>query len=144
MPETYVQVANLIEDEFKDLWGSTTYVHWPNTRFAPPSKGTSPASPAAWVRPTVSNGEAKPASPGAAITKHARHPGSFIVDVFQQDQTGDAIATGHAQTIGAHFELRNLSGIHMGAATVRTIGPKDGWHQVKVSVPFWWDSGVGS
>ncbi len=141
MLSTYTEVDNAIEAEFKALWGTTTYVHWPNTKFQPPAKTQGTPEPAAWVRPTILGGRAFPASAGAALNGHVRHPGTVTVQVFQQEDRGDGRAKALAQTIATHFQFNQaLQGVHFKAATVRTIGPKDGWHQVNVTVPFEWDS----
>lgn len=138
----YVAAINAITAEFHTLWGGAsprTPVQWPNTGEAPPAKTHGATAPAAWVRPTIVNGEAWQADAGATAKKW-RRPGTLIVQVFTQEGRGDGTGNVLAQVVVDHFQALNLDGIQFQAGTIRLAGSRDGWFQVNASVPFWFDT----
>lgn len=133
---TFSVAVKDIESRFQSIWGSTT--RWTtdgDVSFTPPTN-------AAWVRLNVRSSESEQVSLGN--TPRFRHYGVIIFQVFvpiTKQGFGARTAYSHADTIAGAFRNVNFGSpvIYCRAPNAINIGERDGWYQVNLEVPYYWD-----
>ncbi len=93
-----------------------------------------PTSGQAWVRLTILTGSGRNASLGSTLN---RWSGVIDVSIFvpQGGALGDALRL--ADVVGGIFKNASLSeGIRCRVPSIRSLGTKNGWSQINVSIPY--------
>lgn len=126
-----------IEKRFADNWTGTTAakVRYENAPFNQPKTG-------AWVALTIRDGIAQQASISSQPLN--RYPGIVVIDIFVPENTGTDEARRLAELAAAIFRNVQFSAGSSGTITCRvpyvtTIGARDGWFQLAVTVNFYRD-----
>lgn len=99
-----------------------------------------PADRRPWVRFSLQNGSSLYADIGR--DRRARRSGIVFVQVFTPDDSTTADAADLVDRAVAVFETRLLAGVTFESPRVSEVGPSDGWFQVNVAAPFWYDDMV--
>ena len=86
-----------------------------------------------WIRVNMLNAESYRS---AIHQQHYRHPGLLVIQIFVAKNSGNGVALRYGDTIAALYRGVTSGGIKFRAATVREIGPTEGWYQVNVEIPF--------
>jgi len=121
---SYDAARKTIQALLDDNWDTTKKVMSMNE--LPPESGN-------WVRLNISSAESFRA---AVKQKFYRHPGLVVVQVFVEKDKGNGLAVQYGDSIASIFRGATGGGILFRAATVREIGPTEGWYQVNVEIPF--------
>lgn len=87
-----------------------------------------------WVRLTINHGDSLTAYVGDG--PKARRTGLIHVQVFVAESQGSRPAALLADSLAAHLEYWQQGHLSTQAASVRRVGPSDGWYMYLVSVPF--------
>lgn len=125
--------------EFKSQWaaGPNTKVAFQNVEFNKPKNGES------WVRFNILQGGGNQASIGAAVRQY-RHVGVITVQVFVKENGGSRAAKSLCDSAGNIFRGKSFEddNIVCRAPGITEVGSDDGWYQVNVDIPFYWDEFV--
>lgn len=87
----------------------------------------------------ILDGEGNQITVGDPVVK--RWTGLILIQVFVPQDTGTKLARTYADSLGALFERQTFSAgasgtIRSRIASIQSIGVKDGWYQINVTVPF--------
>lgn len=119
----------IIETHIQDNWTGSS-VCWDNTKFDATGKPS-------WLRPTVQFGESRKLD----LLKRERTVGVLIIQVFVPLFSGLRGATQLADQIAALFRSVTVNTIVFKVPSQTRVGDtKDGWFQVNVTIPFYWDT----
>lgn len=100
-------------------------------RPAPPTVTTAQSNNAPWCRVSIQDGD-------SAFATHdtlTRRAGVLFVQVFTAE-TAAPKARQVAGSLAAHLEGYTVDGLHCRAASAAPVGPRDGYYQINVSVPW--------
>jgi hypothetical protein len=128
---TYATESIALQTRFRDKWGNTTEVHWPNVAFESADKSE-------WVRFRILNEQSRQAGIGGE-THLYRYPGFVSVIIFTKPNIGSARALFLADKVEDAFRGADFSGIKMGVPSSTQIGVVDGMYQTNVLCPFYRD-----
>lgn len=106
------------------VWTTTPIVYSENAPM--PDSGN-------WIRLNILNAQAYRS---AIHQQHYRHPGIVVIQVFTERESGTGLSTRYGDTLAALFRGVTSGGIKFRAATVRNIGPTEGWYQTNVEISF--------
>jgi hypothetical protein len=138
---TLTGLRALVEQRFTTAWAAATPIAYENVPFLEPGAdaGTDPQSAASsWVRITVREGDEETVTVGN-IAK-VRVVGMVFIDVFSPMGIGTATPRGYAETAAQIFRRVFVDGVQFRAPMVVALGDRgEGWWQIQVQVPFWWD-----
>ena len=130
---SFAQAAKDIETRFSSNWGSTT--RWTvdgDISFKPPTSGS-------WVRLNIADGDSLQVSLGN--NPRFRHYGLIVAQVFVRGDLGARAARTHADTIASYYRNVNFGSpsIYCRAPRLINVGEHDGWYQMNVQIPYYWD-----
>lgn len=119
-----------IESRVKTNW-TTTPVKYENVPFEETTK--------AYVALFILGGEGGQISLGTPAVR--RWPGGIVLQIFVPENTGTKTAKTYADTLAALFDRVQFSSGNSGTISCRipsteTVGVRNGWHQINVTVPF--------
>lgn len=117
-----------IEDHFSTNY-STTVVAYDNVPFTPPATSH--------VRLFILDGGGSQVDMGAAPSY--RYTGVVEVQVFVPSDSGSGPAMQLADEVATLFRGRTLGGVVCRTPYATRVGQRDGWYQVNVTVPFYFD-----
>lgn len=129
---SFEQARNYIATKM-DAEYATTVVAYDNHEFTPPNDGSS------WVRLTVVEGESNIAGLGDS-QRLFRNVGVIICQIFVQDGKGSKAALDIADILETIWGGASFNGITCRASSVTRVGADNGWYQVNVSTPYFWDN----
>jgi len=112
---------------------STTPVAYDNHEFVKPTDGSS------WVRFTILEGDSDLAGIGAS-TRLFRNTGVIVCQVFIQAGKGSKPALDIIDVLTTLWSGASFNGITCRAASVARVGTDEGWYQVNLSIPYYWDN----
>ena len=127
---SYVNAHKEILSRFKDGWGATTPISWPNVSFTPDNKQKN------WVRISIKDVESVQMDMGSP-SKTFRSNGLIFIQAFSQPNTGPYDLLDLADKAANVF--RNWCGVSVRcrAASVKDASSgADGWYQILVTIPF--------
>lgn len=87
-----------------------------------------------WVRLTINHGDSRTAYIGDG--PKARRTGLVQCQIFTPENRGSRPAALLADSIAEHLQYYQDGQLSTQAASVRRIGPDDGWYMYLASVPF--------
>lgn len=90
-----------------------------------------------WVRLVVNPGVSEQVAMGA--TKQFRHSGLITVQVFTPVDKGSQAAFDLADDVSEIWRGASFSGIIARVPSATVAGVRDGWFQINVDVPFYFD-----
>jgi hypothetical protein len=128
----HADAAKEVEKRVQDhLWApSDLALAFDNVAFKPPS----PSKP--WLRTTILDAEAVKTD----LVNRYRHPGLVVVQVFVPIQSGTRGGRALADQVASLFRSVTVSGIFFRTPSLQRVGDtSDGWFQMNVNVPFFWD-----
>lgn len=110
---------------------------WSTTDIAGPNDGYTPTQGTAWVRLTIRDGDASQ----LALLGRRRATGVVFVEIYLPEETGDATARTHADSISDIFRRQIVSGILFREPMAReAVTQEPGWYRWIVEIPFQADS----
>lgn len=127
---SFADTLKAVESRLQTNW-TTTPIKFQNVPFN--------ETATAYVALFLQDGEGLQISLGTVALR--RWAGIIIVQVFVPETTGTSVARGYADTIGAIFDRVQFSSGNSGVISCRTpsietIGLRDGWWQVNVTIPY--------
>lgn len=127
----FAEERKAIEGRFSSNW-TTTSIKYENVPFTQPTT--------AWVALFIRNGAGGRNSIGTT-TPRRRFFGSIIIQIFVLPLSGSATARGYADTIAAiyrdaSFACGSTGTIVCQEPAIETLGERNGWFQVNVTVPY--------
>ena len=127
---SFADSLKAVEGRLQSNW-TTTPIKFQNV----PLKETA----SSYVALFLQDGEGAQISLGQVALR--RWPGVILVQVFVPERTGTLVARQYADTIGAIFDRVQFSSGNSGVISCRTpsvetIGLRDGWWQVNVTIPY--------
>jgi hypothetical protein len=130
---SYEAARKAIQGHFSTYFTAlaATKIAWDNVDF------TIPTDESAWVRFSVQNNISGYKSFGRS--KLTRREGIIFIQVFVPENTQTLLSSQIADNIVSIFETKLLSGISFQSPNVREAGVSNGWYQVNISVPFYFD-----
>jgi len=112
--------------------------NWATTRIAMANMPfTKPASGESWVKIRVFEDRATRTNIGRDAVH--RYSGTIAVEIYVPQKTGTGTIRGYADTIAEIFRDQQFNGITCEEARVVPVGDFEGWYQMNVTVPFYWD-----
>lgn len=128
MANSFQDALKIAEQRMLALW-TTTPIRWDNVEFDPPSD-------APWVSFHVLPGR----SDKTDLINRYRSWGMVDVQVFVPVGDGSQPAFALADQIAVIWRSVTVGGIIFKTPSVQRVGDtQDGWYQVNLSVPFYWD-----
>lgn len=113
------------------------YVTYPianeNHEFSPPEDGTP------WVRLFIVEGASDIAGLGGS-TRLFRNTGIIVCQIFIQEGKGTKDALDIADVLDTLWSGASFNGITCRASSVTRVGTSDGWYQVNITTPYFWDN----
>ena len=136
---SYALERQTIESRFNTQWAAATPIAWDNVEYVP-TPGT------AFVAISILNADAFQASIGGigGYGQLHRFNGIININIFTPEGTGTATARGYADTAAAIFRswsssIATSQKITCRSPYITSIGEKEGWYQLNVTVPFFRD-----
>ncbi len=127
---SFESARQYIEEHFSSGWLDTS-IAYENVSFSP-EEGTP------WVRLTILDADSRQVSMGS--TKLYRNNGVIVVQIFVPENTGTGDARSMADQVAAIFRGTQFNGITCRAPSPRRVGTANGWYQLNVSIPFFFDT----
>lgn len=129
---TFAVCAKDIETRFSANWTATRWTTDGDNSFKPPINS-------AWVRLVMVDGLTDQISLGNA--PRFRHYGTIVFQIYVPESSGARVARTHADTIAVIFRNKYFGNpiISCGSPRLTNIGENQGWYQINLSVPFYWD-----
>ena len=121
-----------IEKRLDANW-ATTVIAWDNVNFIPPDA----AAGNSWIRLSILDGEAirmNLGNPGIH-----RQTGLITIEIFAPLSEGTDTVRGYADTIASIFRDKQFNGITCREASPENLGENNGWYQMNINIPFFWD-----
>ncbi|MFG6139508.1 phage tail terminator-like protein [Halomonas sp. B23F22_10] len=87
-----------------------------------------------WVRCVIQHGDSRTAGIGSQPC--VRRTGLIMCQVFTAERIGSATAAQLADSLAEHLQYWQSGQFSTQAASVRRVGPQDGWFQYNVTTPF--------
>ena len=109
----------------------STKIAWDNVKF------NIPTDKSEWCRVSVQNNISNHKSFGP--NKRTRREGIIFVQVFCIENTNTLSLNQITDNVVEIFETKLLSGVKFQSPNVNEVGVSDGWFQVNISVPFYFD-----
>ena len=124
----------VIVDFFKDAWGETTPIQWPNINFK------TPGLEKPYVRFIVLEGPEFQGELANVGSRGFKGVGVIIISIFTKLGAGTKEPRELATTIEQIFRATKATGgVRFRAPYSEDIGKTQGWYQFNVTIPFeWW------
>jgi hypothetical protein len=106
-------------------------IAWDNVKFDIPTDDT------AWVRISVQHNTSNYVSFGPS--RLTRREGIVFVQIFVPEGSTTLEASQIVDNAVAVFETKLLSGVVFQSGDVREVGVSEGWFQINISVPFYFN-----
>lgn len=131
MATDFADAESIIRQKFDTGWGTTTPIRWDNT-----DADLYPPDEKEWVRLSIQPG----AAAQVAMPNDFRHSGIIFVQVFVEKGIGEGRALDLADAAAAIFRGQSANGITYRAPSPSKAGPREGYYQINVSIPYQWDA----
>lgn len=96
-----------------------------------------PVEGSPFIRVTIKDGAGQKV--GFGTTGRYRHTGVVITQIFVPDDTGTTAALQMADAVDLIWRGASFNGIHFQTPDVTIVGNVQGWFQVNVVAPYYWD-----
>ena len=133
---SHVTSFQAILDRFKDNWSATSYVQWEQSRFTKPVPSSTNVLGSSWVRISVQYGSAPEGTLNASVT---RILGIVFVQCFVPSGSDPTHLRTLADSVSTIFNKQQFNGIVCRESSLQRLPDDDGWQQLTVSTPFWYD-----
>lgn len=119
---------------FKDIWGTTTPIAWPDADFTIPEGKN-------WVRFTCQENDGRQVSMGSPGNNRFRQYGLIILQIFQPQGQGSVAARTLASNASSAFRgAQTTNGVHFENVYSRAVGNDGaGFYQINVFISFYYD-----
>jgi len=111
--------------------------NYTDTGIAYENKEFDPVSGAAWIRATIQEADSSVA--GLGSTNLYRNPGIISIQVFTKLGGGTKEGNDIAESIVSIFNGATFDGINCRASSIDRVGESEGWYQLNVTTPYYWD-----
>jgi len=137
---TWEAVHKALEVAFANDWSESTDISWTNQPFIPDKTVDPDSVKSPYVRFRIIKGAGEIIGVGAKRLQF-RNVGIVFVSVFTAEDTGEQSNACLCDLVASIFDGRQFSAekLFCQASGIDEVGATNGWWQVNVSIPFYWD-----